>query len=47
MMIIRHKVWDYGHSRPMFDAHAEAQKVVGLIKSLRSRQVDACAMRPQ
>ena len=26
MMIIRHKVRDYGHWRPTFDAHAEMQK---------------------
>jgi hypothetical protein len=26
MMIIRHKIRDYGHWRPIFDAHAEKTK---------------------
>jgi hypothetical protein len=30
MMIIRHKVRDYGQWRPIFDAHAEMQKAAGL-----------------
>jgi hypothetical protein len=30
MMIIRHKVRDYGHWRPLFDGHAEVQKAAGL-----------------
>jgi hypothetical protein len=30
MMIIRHKVRDYGHWRPIFDGHAEMQKAAGL-----------------
>jgi hypothetical protein len=30
MMIIRHKVRDYGNWRPIFDAHAEAQQAAGL-----------------
>ena len=30
MMIIRHKVRDYGQWRPLFDSHAEIQKVSGL-----------------
>ena len=30
MMIIRHKVRDYGHWRPVFDGHAEMQKAAGL-----------------
>jgi hypothetical protein len=30
MMIIRHKVRDYGHWRPIFDGHAEMQEVAGL-----------------
>jgi hypothetical protein len=30
MMIIRHKVRDYGQWRPMFDAHIEKQKAAGL-----------------
>ena len=30
MMIIRHKVRDYGQWRPMFDAHVEEQKAAGL-----------------
>ena len=30
MMIIRHKVRDYGHWRPLFDGHAEMQKAAGL-----------------
>jgi hypothetical protein len=31
MMIIRHKVRDYGQWRPIFDRHAEIQKAAGLI----------------
>ena len=30
MMIIRHKVRDYGHWRPLFDGHGEMQKAAGL-----------------
>jgi hypothetical protein len=30
MMIIRHKVRDYGQWRPMFDRHVEQQKAAGL-----------------
>jgi hypothetical protein len=30
MMIIRHKVRDYGLWRPIFDGHAEMQKAAGL-----------------
>ena len=30
MMIIRHKVRDYGQWRPMFDAHVAKQKEAGL-----------------
>ena len=30
MMIIRHKVRDYGQWRPIFDAHVEMQRVAGL-----------------
>jgi hypothetical protein len=30
MMIIRHKVRDYGHWRLVFDEHAEVQKAAGL-----------------
>jgi hypothetical protein len=30
MMIIRHKVRDYGHWCPLFDGHAEVQKAAGL-----------------
>ena len=30
MMIIRHKVRDYGQWRPIFDGHAEMQKAAGL-----------------
>jgi hypothetical protein len=30
MMIIRHKVRDYGQWRPMFDAHVGEQKAAGL-----------------
>ena len=30
MMIIRHKVRDYGHWRPIFDGHAAMQKAAGL-----------------
>jgi hypothetical protein len=29
MMIIRHKVRDYGQWRPIFDANAEMQKAAG------------------
>ena len=31
MMIIRHKVRDYGHWRPIFDGHVEMQRAAGLI----------------
>ena len=31
MMIVRHKVKDYGQWRPMFDAQVEAQRAAGLI----------------
>jgi hypothetical protein len=31
MMIVRHKVRDYGHWRPIFDGHAEMQRSAGLI----------------
>ena len=31
MMIIRHKIRDYGQWRPIFDRHAEMQKAAGLI----------------
>ena len=30
MMIIRHKVRDYGHWRPLFDGHGEIQRAAGL-----------------
>ena len=30
MMIIRHKVRDYGQWRPIFDRHTEMQKAAGL-----------------
>ena len=30
MMIIRHKVRDYGQWRPVFDGHAEMQRAAGL-----------------
>ena len=30
MMIIRHKVRDYGQWRPIFDRHAKMQKAAGL-----------------
>jgi hypothetical protein len=30
MMIIRHKVRDYGQWRPIFDGHEEMQKAAGL-----------------
>ena len=30
MMIVRHKVRDYGQWRPIFDAHAEMQQAAGL-----------------
>jgi hypothetical protein len=30
MMIIRHKVKDYGQWRPVFDGHAEMQRAAGL-----------------
>jgi hypothetical protein len=29
VMIIRHKIKDYGHWRPIFDGHAEMQKAAG------------------
>jgi hypothetical protein len=31
MMIVRHKVRDYGQWRPIFDRHAEMQRAAGLI----------------
>jgi hypothetical protein len=31
MMIVRHKVRDYGQWRPIFDSHADMQKRAGLI----------------
>jgi hypothetical protein len=31
MMIIRHRVRDYGQWRPIFDRHADMQKRAGLI----------------
>ena len=31
MMIIRHKVRDYGQWRPIFDGHVEMQRSAGLI----------------
>jgi hypothetical protein len=31
MMIVRHKVRDYGQWRPVFDQHAEMQREAGLI----------------
>jgi hypothetical protein len=30
MMIVRHKVRDYGQWRPLFDGHAEMQRAAGL-----------------
>jgi hypothetical protein len=30
MMILRHKVRDYGQWRPIFDQHAEMQRAAGL-----------------
>ena len=32
MMIVRHKVRDYGQWRPIFDGHVEVQRAAGLIK---------------
>ena len=31
MMIVRHRVRDYGQWRPIFDQHAEMQRAAGLI----------------
>ena len=31
MMIVRHKVRDYGQWRPSFDGHVEVQRAAGLI----------------
>jgi hypothetical protein len=31
MMIVRHKVRDYGQWRPIFDGHVEMQRAAGLI----------------
>ena len=31
MMIVRHKVRDYGEWRPIFDQHADMQRAAGLI----------------
>jgi hypothetical protein len=33
MMIVRHKVKDYGQWRPIFDGHVEMQRAAGLINS--------------
>ena len=33
MMIVRHKVRDYGQWRPIFDGHVEVQRAAGLINT--------------
>ena len=33
MMIVRHKVRDYGQWRPVFDQHAQMQRAAGLLSS--------------
>ena len=40
MMIIRHKVKDYGKWRPMFDKHAGTQKAAGLSNPRVFRSAD-------
>jgi hypothetical protein len=40
MLIIRHKVKDYGKWRPVFDQHAAAQKSAGLTNSRVFRSSD-------
>jgi hypothetical protein len=40
MMIIRHKVKDYGKWRPVFDKHAGAQKAAGLSNPRVFRSAD-------
>ncbi len=38
MMIIRHKVRDYGQWRPVFDRHVEMQRAAGLTNGLSFRR---------
>ena len=40
MMIVRHKVADYGKWRPMFDAHVQKQKAAGLTHPRVLRSAD-------
>ncbi len=40
MMIVRHKVTDYGKWRPMFDAHVQKQKAAGLTHPRVLRSAD-------
>jgi hypothetical protein len=32
IMIVRHRVTNYGQRRPIFDGHVEMQRAAGLIK---------------
>jgi hypothetical protein len=44
MMIVRHKVRDYGQWRPIFDGHVEMQKAAGLVnpRVYHSADSDKC-----
>ena len=41
MMIVRHRVRDYGQWRPIFDKHAEMQRAAGLINPRVYHSVDS------
>ena len=41
MMIVRHKVRDYGQWRPIFDRHAEMQRAAGLINPRVDHSADS------
>lgn len=40
MMVVHHKVQDYGKWRPLFDAHVEKQKAAGLTHPRVYRSAD-------
>ena len=46
MLIIRHKVKDYGKWRPMFDEHSLMQKAAGLSNPRVFRSADSLARVP-
>ena len=47
MLIIRHKVKDYGKWRPMFDQHSLMQKAAGLSNPRVFRSADDSGLRHQ